>query len=133
MEKSGGMVQPQAEEMGTEAESVRSAMPMELEKGVCYLVKEKKPELSYRLFETLVAAKIPGLCITRQYPERVRRERGPPEGPAIWLSPTPGEGFHKPTPIGALPKGIQKFIEGNKGGGGGLLRGPQELVIKNRV
>src|SRR5438309_6045695 len=62
--------------MGTEAESVRSAMPMELEKGVCYLVKEKKPELSYRLFETLVAQKIPGLCITRQYPERVRRERG---------------------------------------------------------
>src|SRR5436190_964175 len=35
--------------MGTEAESVRSAMPMDLEKGVCYLVKEKKPELSYRL------------------------------------------------------------------------------------
>src|SRR2546426_3427755 len=99
--------------MGTEAESVRSAMLMELEKGVCYLVKEKKPELSYRLFETLVAQKIPGLCITRQYPERVRRERGPADVRGIWLSHTPREGFHNPTPIRGPPKGIQKIIQDN--------------------
>src|SRR5437867_4095870 len=75
MEKPMGWVQPQEGEMGTEAEALRSAMPMELEKGVCYLVKEKKPELSFRLFEMLLAQKNPGLCITRQYPDRVRRER----------------------------------------------------------
>jgi hypothetical protein len=85
-----GWVQPQEEQMGTEAESARSASALDLEKGVCYLVKEKKPELSYRLFEALVAQKIPGLCITRQYPERVRRERGLPEVRIIWLSHTPG-------------------------------------------
>src|SRR5881409_824517 len=51
MEKPMGWVQPQEGEMGTESEALRSAMPMELEKGVCYLVKEKKPELSFRLFE----------------------------------------------------------------------------------
>src|SRR5256884_9442394 len=83
--------------MGTEAESVRSAMPMDLEKGVCYLVKGKKPELSYRLFETLVAAKIPGLCITRQYPERVRRGGGLAEGPAIRRITTPAGEFPNPT------------------------------------
>src|SRR5256885_12067447 len=103
--------------MGTEAESVRSAMPMDLEKGVCYLVKEKKPELSYRLFETLVAAKIPGLCITRQYPERVRRGGGPPEGPAVWLRPTPGGGFPNPPAVRALPQGVPHFIQGNNHGG----------------
>src|SRR2546425_480474 len=65
MEKPMGWVQPQEGEMGTEAEALRSAMPMELEKGVCYLVKEKKPELSFRLFEMLLAQKIPSLCITR--------------------------------------------------------------------
>src|SRR5256885_16923525 len=97
--------------MGTEAESVRSAMPMDLEKGVCYLVKEKKPELSYRLFETLVAAKIPGLCITRQYPERVRRGGGLPPGRAVWLPHNPGRGFPNPTPIRTRAKGIQKLIE----------------------
>src|SRR5437016_2496877 len=39
MEKPMGWVQPQESEMGTEAEALRSAMPMELEKGACYLVK----------------------------------------------------------------------------------------------
>src|SRR5437879_8279400 len=76
MEKPMGWVQPQESEMGTEAESLRSGMPMELEKGACYLVKEKKPDLSFRLFELLLGQQTPGLCITRQYPERVRRAHG---------------------------------------------------------
>src|SRR2546425_4994676 len=131
MEKSGGMVQPQAEEMGTEAESVRSAMPVELEKGVCSLVKEKKPELSYRLFESLVAQKIPGLCITRQYPDRVKRERNLSDVRVIWLSHTPGEDFHNPTAIGTLAKVIQKFIEDNNGEGAVILDGLEYLIINN--
>ena len=126
-----GWVQPKEAEMGTEAESVRSAMPVEMEKGVCYLVKEKKPELSYRLFETLVAQKIPGLCITRQYPERVRRERGLSDVRIIWLSHTPGEDFHNPTAIGTLAKVIQKFIEDSNGEGAVLLDGLEYLIINN--
>src|SRR5256885_1967245 len=117
MEKPMGWVQPQEGEMGTEAEALRSAMPMELEKGVCYLVKEKKPELSFRLFEMLLAQKIPSLCITRQYPDRVRRERGLTDVRIIWLSHTPGEDYHNPTAIGTLAKVIQKFIEDNNGEG----------------
>src|SRR2546422_2969274 len=112
MEKPMGWVQPQESEMGTEAEALRSAMPMELEKGACYLVKEKKPELSFRLFEMLLGQKTPGLCITRQYPDRVRRERGLTQTRIIWLSHTPGEDFHKPTAIGTLPQDIPKIIEG---------------------
>src|SRR6059036_3585389 len=131
MEKPMGWVQPQEGEMGTEAEALRSAMPMELEKGVCYLVKEKKPELSFRLFEMLLAQKIPGLCITRQYPDRVRRERGLTEVRIIWLSHTPGEDYHNPTAIGTLAKVIQKFIEDNNGEGVVLLDGLEYLIINN--
>ena len=117
--------------MGTEAEALRSAMPMELEKGVCYLVKEKKPELSFRLFEMLLAQKNPGLCITRQYPDRVRRERGLTDVRIIWLSHTPGEDYHNPTAIGTLAKVIQKFIEDNNGEGAVLLDGLEYLIINN--
>src|SRR5438445_13753988 len=111
MEKPMGWVQPQESEMGTEAEALRSAMPMELEKGACYLVKEKKPELSFRLFEMLLGQKTPGLCITRQYPDRVRRERGLPATRIIRLSPTAGEDFHNPTANGTPAKVILKFID----------------------
>src|SRR5881296_2477985 len=104
MERPMGWVQPQEGEMGTEAEALRSAMPMELEKGVCYLVKEKKPELSFRLFEMLLAQKIPGLCITRQYPDRVRRERGLTDVRIIWLSHTPGEDYHNPKRSARWPR-----------------------------
>src|SRR5881409_3844107 len=131
MEKPMGWVQPQEGEMGTEAEALRSAMPMELEKGVCYLVKEKKPELSFRLFEMLLAQKIPSLCITRQYPDRVRRERGLTDVRIIWLSHTPGEDYHNPTAIGTLAKVIQKFIEDNNGEGAVLLDGLEYLIINN--
>src|SRR2546425_10088957 len=102
MEKPMGWVQPQEREMGTEAEALRSAMPMELEKGACYLVKEKKPELSFRLFEMLLGQKTPGLCITRQYPDRVRRGHGPTAKRNIWLSHTPREDFHNPPALGTL-------------------------------
>src|SRR3989442_5004519 len=113
MEKPMGWVQPQEGEMGTEAEALRSAMPMELEKGACYLVKEKKPELSFRLFEMLLGQKTPGLCITRQYPDRVRRVRRPTATRIHSLSRTPGEGVHNPTAIWKLSPGISKYNRGH--------------------
>lgn len=131
MERNMGWVQSQEGEMGTEAEALRSGLPMEMEKGVCYLVKEKKPDLSFRLFDLLLGQKIPGLCITRQYPERVRRERGLMDVRIIWLSHTPGEDFHNPTAIGTLAKVIQKFIEDNNGEGAVLLDGLEYLIINN--
>ena len=126
-----GWVQPQNRAMGPVTESLRSGMPMELERGSCYLVKEKKPELSFRLFELLLGQRTPGLCITRQYPERVRRERGLSDVRVIWLSHTPGEDFHNPTAIGTLAKVIQKFIEDNNGEGAVLLDGLEYLIINN--
>jgi len=131
MEKPMGWVQPQDGGMGPVTESLRSGMPMELERGSCYLVKEKKPELSFRLFELLLGQRTPGLCITRQYPERVRRERGLSDVRIIWLSHTPGEDFHNPTAIGTLAKVIQKFIEDNNGEGAVLLDGLEYLIINN--
>jgi len=131
MEKEMGWVQPQEGEMGAEAETLRSGTPIEMEKGVCYLIKEKKPELSFRLFEILIGQRLPGLVITRQYPERVRRERGLADVRIIWLSHTPGEDFHNPTAIGTLAKVIQKFIEDHNGEGAVLLDGLEYLIINN--
>src|SRR2546421_6581746 len=131
MEKPMGWVQPQEGEMGTEAEALRSAMPMELERGVGYCVKEKTPEFISRLFKMLLAKKPRSLCTPRQYPDRVRRERGLTDVRIIWLSHTPGEDYHNPTAIGTLAKVIQKFIEDNNGEGAVLLDGLEYLIINN--
>src|SRR5437899_12665529 len=104
---------------------------MTLDNVTCTRGNEKMPELSFRLFEMLLGQKTPGLCITRQYPDRVRRERGLTETRIMWLSHTPGEDFHNPTAIGTLAKVIQKFIEDNNGEGVVPLDGLEYLIINN--
>ena len=126
-----GWVHAQDRVYGSEDDYIRTGLPMDIEKGVCYLVKEKKPEVSYRLFEVLLEQKLPGLVVTRQYPERVRRERGLTDVRILWLSHTPGEDFHNPTAIGTLAKVLQKFIEDNNGEGVILLDGLEFLIINN--
>ncbi len=126
-----GWVHATDQTYGSEDDIVRTGLPMDIEKGVCYLVKEKKPDVSYRLFEVLLEQKIPGLVVTRQYPERVRRERELSDARIIWLSHTPGEDFHNPTAIGTLAKVLQKFIEDHNGEGVILLDGLEFLIINN--
>ena len=126
-----GWVHAQDQVWGADEEGAKTGLPMDIEKGVCYLVKEKKPDVSYRLFEVLLEQKLPGLVVTRQYPERVRRERGLSDVRIIWLSHTPGEDFHNPTAIGTLAKVFQKFIEDNGGEGVILLDGLEFLIINN--
>ena len=126
-----GWVHAQDRMVGHESEGARVGLPLDIEKGVCYLIKEKKPEVSYRLFEILLDQRMPGLVITRQYPERVRRERGLVDVRVLWLSHTPGEDFHNPTAIGTLAKLIEKFIEDSGGEGAILLDGLEFLIINN--
>jgi len=108
-----------------------SAGAVPLAPGACYLIKEKKPDLSYRLFSMLTRGGTPGLVITRQYPERVRRERTLQGGRIIWLSHTPGEDYHNPTAIGSLAKLISGFVEENQGVAVVLLDGLEYLSINN--
>jgi len=103
-----------------------------LSRGVCYLVEEKRPDLAYHLFRDLTAEGLPGLVITRQYPERVRRERGLPEAvKVLWLSHTPGEDYHNPTAIGTLAKTVSRFIEEHGGETAILLDGLEYLIVNN--
>ena len=104
---------------------------LELARGVCYLVEEKKPDLAYRLFKQLAAEGLPGLVITRQYPDRVRRERSLGEAKVLWLSHTPGEDYHNPTAIGTLAKTVSRFIEDHGGEAAVLLDGLEYLIVNN--
>lgn len=103
---------------------------LRLESGVCYLVKEKKPDLSFRLFEMVVADGAPGLCVTRQYPARVVRSAPMKKARVVWLSHTPGEDYHNPAALGALTKLICSFIE-EKGECVVLVDGFEYLMINN--
>jgi len=79
--------------------------------GAIYLVMERKPSLSYRLFEKATGLGLPGLCVTRQYPARLKENFDLHDAKFIWLSQAPGKDNHNPTNIGALATLISTFIE----------------------
>jgi hypothetical protein len=81
------------------------------DEGICYVVRERKPFLAYKLFENVISDGVQGLCVTRQYPEKIREAFDLGETRVLWLSHTPGENHHNPTSIGTLATIISSFIE----------------------
>lgn len=94
-------------------------------------MEEKKPDLAYRLFKELAAEGLPGLVITRQYPDRVRKETGLGQSEVLWLATGIGENRHDPTAIGTLAKTVSRFIEDHGGEAAILLDGLEYLTVKN--
>ena len=84
---------------------------VELERGLCYIVRERKPFLAFALFENEVSNGAPGLCVTRQFPDKLRETFSLGDTRVIWLSHTPGENHHNPTSVGTLATIISSFIE----------------------
>ncbi len=46
----------------------------DIKPGIGYIIREEKPERSFKIFQQLINKKIRGLCITRSHPERVKQE-----------------------------------------------------------
>ena len=78
---------------------------------MCYVVRERKPFLSYKLFENAITDGAPALCVTRQYPDKIRESFDLEQTRIMWLSHTPGKDHHNPTSIGTLATVISSFIE----------------------
>ena len=104
---------------------------MELLEGVCYLIKEPKPQLSFRVYRELVRRGTPGLCITRVYPDLAREKFGLSDGRVLWLADAAADGVLHPTAIVNLSKSIEGFLEQHAGSGVVLLDGLEYLILRN--
>jgi len=100
------------------------------EEGLCYIVRERKPFLAYKLFESTLGEGVPGLCVTRQFPDKVREIFDLKDTRVLWLSHTPGKDHHNPTSVGTLATIISSFIERYKKCVV-LIDGLEYLVINN--
>jgi hypothetical protein len=104
---------------------------MDVEEGTCYLLKEPKPVLAFRLLELGASEGRACLCITRQIPDRVRREHRIGGSSCLWLSEIPGEGHHSGKALASLAKRIEDFLTAQGGRGLVLLDGLEYLVENN--
>ena len=107
-----------------------SAKVYELRRGFSYLVKETKPNKSFEIFVDQVTHNIQGLCVTRQHPTIIRKERGLEKTPIIWLSNQLGKVYVNPSNIGILSDTIIRFVE-KSGDGVILIDGIEFLIVNN--
>lgn len=102
-----------------------------LERGVNYIVREKKPEESFEIFADLIFHGIKGLCITRMNPDVVRKKFGIEKSiPIYWLSKIESEYSLEPTNVRLMVNTIEKFVNENQFGVV-LLDGLEYLISFN--
>jgi hypothetical protein len=94
------------------AYSSGNAIGVETRPGNVYLVEEKRPKLSYELFEQSLSAGYAGMVVTREFPKRLLSEKELSSCRVVWLTNLVGENRINPTAIGILMSQLRSFIEG---------------------
>lgn len=95
-----------------------------------YIVLEKKPEKSYRIFTDLVAHGIPGLIISRIYPEKLKRKYKLAKTPILWLSRIEVKNAISPDDLLKLRYIVEDFARKNEDSVI-LLDGLEYLITQN--
>lgn len=105
------------------------ATPFPLDEGVCYLVRGKSVDSTYRLAAHLAEDGVPVLCVSRIHPDRLRSKYRLDNALVWWISESPGEGHFDPTAVGTLSSAIEDFIEDHPDGCLVVLDGVEFIVI----
>jgi len=82
-----------------------------IEKGFVYLVKEKRPAISFAMFNEAVNRGAKGMLIVREHPNRLKQSHEFKADKMVWLTRRVGEDHIDPTELSHLSMNISKFIE----------------------
>jgi len=102
---------PVQEEAAAEPVVEETVMGMKLERGLSYLVENDDPDGAYKLFVDELAKGNQGLCITRDFPNKVRRSYNLTTTPVLWLSNAEAEFAVEPVQLGKLYHKIEDFLK----------------------
>jgi Protein of unknown function (DUF835) len=95
------------------AYSSANILGIEPKPGNVYLIEERRPRVSYELFDQAMSAGSSGLVVTRDFPKKILSEKELSGCKVIWLTNLPGEARINPTAIGILMGQVKGFIESN--------------------
>ncbi|MBI5000102.1 MAG: DUF835 domain-containing protein [Euryarchaeota archaeon] len=101
-----------------------------LDSGTGYLIKDETGERSYEIFAEHVKHGFQGLCVTRDFPAKVRKRYGFEKTPVIWLSTTEGEATVAPQNLSGLYYNIENFMRRSERGIV-ILAGLEYLISHN--
>ncbi len=102
---------PEREE--EEPKGVHGGKPeVELETGYSYLVETDDPSAAFDLFQDYIDHGVKGICITREYPENLKKSRRLEGGTMLWLSYDRDIPYaREPTNIPLIYSEIKNFMD----------------------
>ena len=87
-----------------------------LESGCSYVIKEEIPDQAFDIFVDAWKHGVPCLCVTREYPEKVKDRHDLKGVPFLWLSMDQEKSYARdPSNIALLYSDIKTFVSENKG------------------
>jgi hypothetical protein len=104
-------------------------MSPDLTSGCCYVIWGRESDHAYEQFRRVLARPLPGLVITRTYPDRIREEFGLQTAKILWLSPARGDSHLPPSP-NAISSAIRGFVDGHNGEAAVMFDGVEYLIVK---
>lgn len=110
---------------------VQAVRRFKLESGCSYLIESEDPREAFEILEEHLAYGGPGLCICREYPEKLRKLFKLDGAQMVWLSYEDGKGSaREPTNIPLIYSEIKTFLEQTEGATF-LISGLEYLVSQN--
>ena len=102
-----------------------------LESGYSYLIKEEIPDQAHDIFVDASRHGVPCLCVTREYPEKLKEKLELKGVPFLWLSMDQEKTYARdPTNIAQLYSDMKTFITENRNSMV-LLSGLEYLISQN--
>jgi hypothetical protein len=83
-----------------------------VERGFVYLVKEKRPRVSFDMFNEAVKHGSKGMLVAREHPNRLRHAHSFDAEKLLWMTRRAGVDHIDPTELSLLNLKITKFVEG---------------------
>ncbi len=118
---------------GTETATASSEaveMPeRELKSSFTYLIPEERSAKTYKLFKEAIDGGMPGYCVTRTFPEKIRERYKLGDTPILWLSNVAKEDAVRPKDLEKLSLSLEEFLSSQ--GGIVLLDGIEYLITNN--
>ncbi len=82
-----------------------------IERGFIYLVKEKRPNIAFAVFNEAVSHGAKGMLVVREHPNRLRQVHSFTATKILWLTRRVGVDHIDPTELSLLSLEITKFVE----------------------
>jgi predicted hydrocarbon binding protein len=100
----------------TNTQEVDTARKYNLESGYSYLIKEEIPDQAFDIFVDSAKHGLPSLCVTREFPEKVKERYDLKGIPFLWLSMDQEKTYSRePSNLALLYSDMKTFITENEG------------------